>query len=78
MRLDLDMTSFLPCKKICTPESYNKDISYQLFDYKITSVNSQCENTNSKGDFVLKKRFEMFILKITKFNLTQIWYDEFN
>ena len=27
------------------------------FDYKITFVNSQHEETNSKGDFILKNRF---------------------
>ena len=40
------------------------NISKQVFDYKITFVNLQLENTNSKGDFVLKKRFETFVLKI--------------
>ena len=29
-------------------------ISHQFFDYKITFVNSQIDNTNLKGDFVLK------------------------
>ena len=28
-------------------------------------MNSQLENTNSLGDFVLKNRFETFILKIS-------------
>ena len=36
-----------------------------FFDYKITFVNSQLQNTNSKGDFVVKPRFETFVLKIT-------------
>ena len=50
---------------ICLPESFHTNISHQLFYYKITFVNSQRENTNSKGDFVyLKKRFETFVLKI--------------
>ena len=31
--------------------------SYQLLDYKTTFVNSQHENINSKGDFVLKNWF---------------------
>ena len=39
---------------ICIPESFNTNISHQRFDYKVTFVNSQLENTNSKGDFVLK------------------------
>ena len=34
-------------------------------NYKITFVNSQRENTNSKGDVVLKNRFETFVLKIS-------------
>ena len=42
-------------------ESFNKKISHQLLDYKRTFVNSQRENTNSKGDFVLKNRLETFV-----------------
>ena len=38
------------------------NISNQLFDHKITFVNSQ-RNTNSKVDFVLKNRFKKFVLK---------------
>ena len=41
-------------KFLCIPESFNTNISHQLFDYKLTFENSQRENTNSKGDFVLK------------------------
>ena len=37
---------------IYIPESFNTNISHQLFDYKITFVNSQHKNINSKGDFV--------------------------
>ena len=36
------------------PESFNTNISHQLFDYKITFKNLQHEHTNSKSDFVLK------------------------
>ena len=36
-------------------------ISRKLFAYKITFVNSKLENTNSKGDFVLKNQFETFL-----------------
>ena len=39
------------------------NISNQLFDYKITLVNSQRKNTNSKVDFALKNRFVTFVLK---------------
>ena len=38
----------------CIPESFNKNSSHQLFDYKITFENSKYENTNSKGNFVLE------------------------
>ena len=52
-------------KNLCIPESCNKNISHQLFDYQIiTFVNSQHENKNSKYDFVLKNRFETFVLKL--------------
>ena len=44
-------------KSICIPESFNTNISYQLFDYKITFINSQHENTNSNGDFCNQKLF---------------------
>ena len=46
------------------PESFNTNISYQLFDYKIAFVRSQLENTNVKSDFVLKNRFETSVLKV--------------
>ena len=36
--------------KFCIPESFNTN---QLLDCKIIFVNSQGENTNLKGDFVL-------------------------
>ena len=42
----------------CTPESFNTNISHQLLDYTITFE-------NSKGDFVIKNRFRLFILKIS-------------
>ena len=45
----------------CIPESFNTNIAHQLFDYTIIFVNSQCENTNLKGDSVLKNRFEMSV-----------------
>ena len=60
---------------------FNTNISHQLFDYKITFVNSQRENINLNVDFVLKNQCETFVLKnsgIQKPNLTQIWYNEFN
>ena len=34
------------------------NISHQPFDYKITFVNSQEKNYNSKGDFVSKPSFK--------------------
>ena len=72
---------FLICNSICVPENFNMNILHQLFDNKITFVNSQLEDTNLKGDFVLINRFETFVSKISsmpKIDLTQIWYDEFN
>ena len=50
---------------ICIPESFNMNISHQLFDHTTTFV-----NTNSKGDFK--------DLLYTKLNPIQIWYDKFN
>ena len=41
------------------------NISHQLFDYKINLLNLQRENTNSKGDLVLKNWVETFVLKIS-------------
>ena len=46
----------------CIPGSFNTNISHQFFEYTITFVNSQHYNINSKGDFVLKTRFETFVL----------------
>ena len=42
----------------CIPESFNTNISHPLFDYKITFVNYQHENTNSKGDLYSKTGFK--------------------
>ena len=47
------------------PESFNTNISHQLFDFKITFVNSKLENINSIGNFVLKIQFKTFALKIS-------------
>ena len=64
----------------CRPESFNMNISHQLFYYKITFVNSQHENTNSKSDFVQKTGLKCSFLRFLayKINLTHIWYEEFN
>ena len=45
---------------VCTPESFITNISHQLFDCKITFVNSQHENINLKGtqNPVLNVRFK--------------------
>ena len=47
-------TVILRCKQvhkiICIPESFNTNISLQLFNYKITLVYSQHWNANSKDD----------------------------
>ena len=53
----------------------NNCIRQTKSESKIYIVISQHENTNSKGDFVLKTRFKMFIFKdsdIQKINPTQI------
>ena len=50
-------------KRFYIPESFNTN----FFDYKITFVNSQQKNTNSKGDFVLKPRFETFVLRFLEY-----------
>ena len=39
-----------------------RTFQHQLFGYKITFVNSQRKNTNSKDDFVFKNRFETLVL----------------
>ena len=60
------------CKSYCIPESFNT-IFHTIF-LLITFVNSQHEKSNSKGEFVLKKRFETFVYRflVYKKNLTQI------
>ena len=50
---------------IYLPKSFNKKLSQPLFDYKMTFVNSQRENTNSKVNFLLINWFESFVLKIS-------------
>ena len=45
------------------PESFNTNISHQLLDYKITFVNSQYQNTNSKGNLNSNTGFKCMFLK---------------
>ena len=45
----------------CIPESFNIKILHQLLDYWITFVNSKNENTNSRGNLVLKNRFKRLL-----------------
>ena len=52
-------------KYICLPENFNTNISHQFFDYIMTFMNSQHQNKNSKGDFVLNDPFEKFVIKIS-------------
>ena len=54
----------------CVPESFDTNILHQLSDYKITVMNSQLENKNSKRSF---KDFWYTII-----DPTQNCYDEFN
>ena len=42
------------------PESFVTNISHQLYHCEITFVNSQHENTNSKGDLYSKTGFKDF------------------
>ena len=51
-------------KIICLPESFNINISHQLFDYKITFANSQ-HKTLIRCNFVHKNWFETFVLEIS-------------
>ena len=50
-------------KIICIAENF--DTTFHTSFLKITFVNSHLKNTNSKGDFVLKNRFETSVLKIS-------------
>ena len=43
---------------ICIAESFDTNISHQLFDYTITFMNPQHLNSNSKGDILLKNRIK--------------------
>ena len=68
-------------KYSCIPEIFQTNILHQLYYYKITLLNLQHENANSKGDFVLKIMFFDLHFKdfwYTKINLIQIWYNKFN
>ena len=67
-------------KVFCIPESTNMNISHQLFEYKITFMNSRQENKNSRGDITQKPVLNVLFKDIwyTKINLTQILYDNFN
>ena len=42
---------------ICVPESFNTNISHELFDYTITFLNSHRLNTNLKSTIVNKTGF---------------------
>ena len=44
--------------KLCIPGSFNTNISHHLFDKKITFMNSQRKNKNTKEYFVLKTGFK--------------------
>ena len=53
--------------KLCILESFNTNISHQLFDYKLIFMNSPHKNTNSKGDFIFKKNG-------LKLSLKDLWF----
>ena len=48
MKLDIKRNN----NKVCMPGRFNANISHQLFDFKITFVNLQRKNTNSKDHFI--------------------------
>ena len=48
-------------------ESFNANISHKFLDYKINFVNSQHENTNSKGDHVLTTQKSVFKVSFKDF-----------
>ena len=50
----------------CTPESFNTNISHKFFDCKITFINLQQKNTNTKGFRCL---FDRFLIYKNKSNL---------
>ena len=70
----------------CIPESFDTNILHQLFDYTITYVNPQLENTNSKVIFFTQKQFETIVLKISgiqntsesKIYIIELNYDSMN
>ena len=61
---------------VCIPESFNTNISHQLFDPILTFVNSQHSNTYSKGNLVHKTSFKDFLY--TKINPTQSMTNSIN
>ena len=54
-----------PNDSFCIQESFNVNNFYQIFVYKLTFVNSQPENTNSKGDCIFRNWFETIVLRIS-------------
>ena len=52
---------FVISQFLCIPESFHMSISHQLFDYKITCVNSQYKNTK----FSTQNRFQTVMVKIS-------------
>ena len=62
-------------KIFCIPESFNTNISHQVFDYLITFVNSSSRTPIQKVILFSKTSFRFLVYKI---NPTQIWYDKFN
>ena len=45
---DRNLCGLLTFNIFCIPESFNTNISHKFVDYKVTFVNSQHENINSK------------------------------
>ena len=53
--------------EFCIPVSINTKLS-QLFYYKITFVNSQHDNSNSKGHFLLKNELKRSFKRFLVYN----------
>ena len=58
------------------PESFNTNISHQLFGYTISFVKTQIQKVILYSKTGFKVCFKDF--RYTRINPTQIWYDKFN
>ena len=61
MKIKLNIEIKVRSVMIIVNQKANTNISHQVFDHNITFLNLQRKKTNSKGDFVLKNRFDTFV-----------------